>query len=129
MNAPVLDAHALRLGEPDMAVDATAGVPAGVRLIAVIDTYGNNIIACTEITCNLVFKRTVAIRAVAHLLTVDIDRGVHIDTVELQEVTAHLADTEMLAVPPHPARQRTASGTTGVAGREVALNGPVMRQV
>ena len=86
-----------------------------------------------DIGCDVVFETGIAVRTEAHLLTIHIDRGVHIDTVELEEelLTFHFLTFHFkgFPIPADAARQCTATSTAGVACIEVALDSPVVRQV
>ena len=73
------------LREPHMAIDATPRIPTGVRLIGVVHTNCHHIITFFYIRRDVIFKARIAIRTEAHFATIDIDGGVHIDTIELDE--------------------------------------------
>ena len=129
MGAPMGYVNRLRHSKPHMAIDATARIPAGVGLVAVVHANGHHIVTRTQIAGYLVLKGTVAVRTIAHLLAVDVDGGVHIDAVELEIIPGCLMNAEMLAIPPHPTGQRATARSAGVACREVALDSPVVGQV
>ena len=83
--APVLHVNGIGAGEPYVAVDAAARVPARVGLVAVVDADSHHVAAFTDVGRDVVLEAGVAVGAVAHLLPVHIDRRVHIYAVELQE--------------------------------------------
>ena len=129
MDAPVTHMDGLCLDEPHMAVDATARVPARVGLVAIVDTHGNDIVATAQIARDVILKRTITIGTESHLLAIDIDGGVHIDPVELDEIKTGVRDTEVLAIPADTARERSPTRPRRIGSQEVALDGPVMGQV
>ena len=74
------------LREPNMTVDAASAVPTGVRLVAVVYFYNHHVLALAKIRSDVIFKRTITIRAGAHFLTVDINGGVHINAIKLKQI-------------------------------------------
>ena len=114
MGTPMSHMGGLGHGKPYVAIDAATGIPARVGLVAVVNTDGNDIVSSTQIAGNLVLKRTITVRAVTHLLAIDVDSGVHVDAIKLQEILTDITYTEMLAVPAYPTGQCTATGPTGV---------------
>ena len=85
IDAPMLYMDGIGLCEPYVPINAAARVPAAVGLVAVVHTHSHHVVALTDVGCDVVLEGTVAVGTEAHLLTVDIDSGVHIDTVELEE--------------------------------------------
>ena len=114
-----------------MTVDTTATIPARVRLVAVIHPHGHYVLALLHVRRDVILETRIAIRTEADLLAVHIDRRVHIDAVELQEIflVDNRRQREMLPVPPDSTRQGTTAGTTGVTHVEVALDGPVVGHI
>ena len=86
MDTPALDVDGVGLGEPHMAVDATARVPTGVGLVGVINTHGYYVLTFVYVWGDIVLETGIAIRARAYLLSIDINGGVHVNTIELQEI-------------------------------------------
>src|SRR5204863_5541512 len=113
--------------------DAGAGVPAGVRLLRIVDAHRDHVAgAGTQVRRQLVAERAVAIRPFAEGVPVDPDFAVAIDAVEIDENALPLVGCghrKCLAVPSDSARQRAAGGTCGVLLAEVALDAPVVGQV
>ncbi len=107
MHPPVFHMHIGGFGKPHMAVDTASAIPSGIRLIAIIHTHSHHVATGYEIRCDVVFKRAITVRAVAHFLTVDIDTGIHIHSVELNEVAFSLffLQIESLAIPSNAARK------------------------
>ena len=66
-----------------MTVDTTTGVPAGVGLVGVVHTHRHHIIALFHKWRDVVLKTRIAIRPMPHFAPINIDSGVHIDTIEL----------------------------------------------
>ena len=85
VDAPMLHMNGIGAGEPYVAVDAAARVPARVGLVAVVNADGHHVAAFTDVGRDVVLEAGVAVGAVAHLLPVHVDRRVHIHAVELQE--------------------------------------------
>ena len=56
VNTPMGDVDIVGLRQPYMTVDATTGIPAGIGLVTIVDTHGNDIVATTQITCDIIFK-------------------------------------------------------------------------
>ena len=86
IDAPVLHVDGVGLRQPHMTVDTTATIPARVRLVAVIHPHGHYVLALLHIGRDVILETRIAIRTEADLLAVHIDRRVHIDAVELQEI-------------------------------------------
>ena len=131
IDAPVLHVDGRGLRQPHMTVDAAAAIPAGIGLVGVVDTHGHHVLALLHIGRDVILETRIAVRTEADLLAVHIDRRVHIDAVELQEI--FLVDgrrqREMLPVPPDSPGQGTTASTTGVTYIEVPFDGPVMGHI
>ena len=130
VDTPVLDVDGMGFGEPYVAVDATAGVPTGVGLVGVVDTHCHHVLTFVNVGGNVVLEAGVAIRAGAYLLAVYEYRRIHVDSVELQEgFLAACRQRENLPVPADATGEGTAGGAAGVAIVEIALDGPVVRNI
>ena len=110
MHTPMLHMDRVRHGKPYMAIDATSRIPTGVRLVAVVHTNGNDIVATAQITGDVIFERAISIRTSPQLLTIDVNRSVHIDTIELDKIHRRLIHPEMLTIPAHTTRQCPPAG-------------------
>ena len=115
--------------KPDVAIDAASGIPARIGLVGIVDTHGNDVVATAQVAGNVVLERAVAIRSVAEFLAIDVDSGVHVDAIELDEVKTGIADPEMLAIPPHTTRQGSPTRPRGIGSQKVTFDCPVVRQV
>ena len=130
VDTPVLDVDGMGFGEPYMAVDATAGVPTGVGLVGVVDTHCHHVLTFVDVRGDVVLEAGVAIRARAYLLSIDINGGVHVNTIELQEgFLAACRQRKVFPVPPDATGEGTTGGAAGVAIVEIALDGPVVRDI
>ena len=56
MNTPVFDMHGMGLCQPYMTIDATSAIPAGVRLVGIVDLHRNDIITLLQEFSNIVLK-------------------------------------------------------------------------
>ena len=118
------------LRQPHMAIDATARVPARIRLVRIIHPDSHHVLTLLHIRCDIILKTRIAIRPEAHLLTIHIYRRVHVNTVEFEEAfLAASRQREMLPVPSDSPWQGTTACATGVSHIEVALDGPVVGHV
>ena len=131
VDTPVPHVDGIRPRQPHMTVDATTRIPSGVRLVTVVHPDGNDIIARLQVFRNIILEGTVAVRTEAHLLSVDIDGSVHIDTVKLYKslLIRDILNREPLPVPADTAGQGSPTRSTGIASMEVPLYRPVMGQV
>ncbi len=73
------------LSQPYMTVYTTTAIPTGVWLVAIVHSDGNNILTFLQIFCDIIFKRTIAIRTESHFLTIHINGRVHINAIKLNE--------------------------------------------
>ena len=132
VDAPLGHAQGRGGGEPHMAIDAAARIPATVGLVAVINADGQDIVARRiKIGSEVVLEGGVAIGARAEGVAVDINRAVHIDAIEGDEDAVGgraCGQTEVFPIPAYAAGKRAATGATGVANMEVAFDGPVVGQ-
>ena len=130
---PLGDVYRLCLGQPDVAIDAAARVPARVGLLGVVHAHGQRILlAITKIGGHVVAERDVPVGAFAQTRAVDEDLGVHIDPVEVDEELPSLVfgiDLKRLAIPSDAARQGASARARGVILAKIALDGPVVREV
>ena len=85
IDTPMLDVDGVGTREPYVAIDATARVPTGIGLIGIIHANSYHILTFMDKGCNVVLETGIAIRAKAYFLPIDINGGVHIDTIELEE--------------------------------------------
>ena len=130
VDTPVLNVDGMGFGEPNMAVDATAGVPTGVGLVGVVDTHCHHVLTFVDVRGDVVLEAGVAIRAGAYLLAVYEYRRIHVDSVELQEILFFACrQRKVFPVPPDATGEGTAGGAAGVAIVEIALDGPVVRDI
>ena len=130
---PLVDVYIRGFSKPNMAIDAATAVPTAVGLVAVVHFDSDHIVTFfIYIRCKVVFETAISIGAGAELMAVDIDRGVHVDTIEANDIAVELllgVDGEMLAIPAHSSGQGTTAGTRGITWQEVALDRPVVGQV
>ena len=115
-----------------MAVDAASAVPTAVGLVAVIHLYGDNVVAVgTQPGREFVAETAVSVGTLAQFVTVYIHGGVHIHTVEIDEIAfARLwLQLQLLAIPPYSAGQCAAARSRRVGSGKVALYRPVVRKV
>ena len=129
-NAVLLDVHRIGDHEVDVAANAGAGVPAGGRDL-VVNAHGDDVLAAkVDKVGNVKREGRVAVGVGSQLLAVDVDRGIHVDAVKVDEdglaleVLAHL---KALAIPAHTAGL---VGALALARLDVVLvDGVVMRNV
>ena len=122
----------LRLQQIDVAVDARTAVPTAVGLLAVVHTHGDDIVACwVNPLADVIFEGDIAVRTSAKFVAIDIDGGVHINAVELDEpqlvfLTIHF---EMFSIPAYATLQGASSCSSRRGCHEIALNTPVVGKV
>ena len=116
------------LREPHVAIDATTTIPTRIRLVGIIYAHSYDILACSDVRGDIVLEAGIAVRTIAHLLTIHINGGIHIDTIELEEKTlfGKLRDRKVLAIPAHATREGSTASATGIAYVEIALDSPVV---
>ena len=85
VDAPVFDVDGVGLGKPYVAVDAAATVPTGIGLIRVVYSDCHYVLALVDIRGDIVLETAIAVRAKTDFVAVNIDRGVHVNAVELEE--------------------------------------------
>ena len=131
LNAPVVDISLGRGYEPHVAIDARARIPAAVLLLRVVHTDHYLVFPYINIRCDVNPESRVAIGPAASQMTVDINVGIHIDTLEVE---ANLLTLVCLAQSEHTAIPSLARGQIGpvVACRsidiEALLDAPVVWQ-
>ena len=120
-------------GEPDMAVNTATGIPAAVRLVAVIHLHCNDIITLLiNIRCKIILECTVSIRTGSEFMTIDIHGRVHIYAIKGDGKAVILflrIHREVLTVPSDAARQCTTTGSRRIRRREIALYRPIVRKI
>ena len=128
---PVLNMDGVSLSEPYMAIYATTRVPTGIRLIRVIHTDGNYILALVYVWGNVILETGVSIRSKTNLLPIDINSRVHVNTIEFQENIYILTffNFYIFPIPPYSTRQGSTTSTRRVTCIEIALDGPIMRNI
>ena len=82
--APVVDIGLRRGDEPDVAVDSRTRVPAAVLLLRIVNADHYLVLSYFNIRCGIYPESRITVRPAAGQLTVDIDVGVHIDTLEVE---------------------------------------------
>ena len=121
------------LGQPYVPVYAASGIPSRIGLVAVVHPYGDDVFpAPSDIRGKVVPEGYVSVRACAEFMAVDIDGGVHVDTVEID--VDHFAAVcrikrESLAVPSCSARESPSARSGRIVDTEIPVDGPVVRQV
>ena len=79
---------------------------------------------------DVVFETGIAIGTEAHLLAIDVDGGIHVDTVELEIIVySGFVNSKRFPVPANAAREGTTASTAGVTYVEVTLDSPIMGHV
>ena len=120
-------------GEPDMAVNTATGIPAAVRLVAVIYLHRNDIITLLiNIRCKIILECTVSVRTGSEFMPIDIHGRIHIYSIKGDGKPVILflrIHREMLTVPSDAARQCTTTGSRRIRRREVALYRPIVRKI
>ncbi len=131
--APIGYMNRIELGQPDISVDAAAGIPAGIRLLGVVDPDGNHVVpAPVQIRGKVISERDIAVRPHSKRMSVDEDLGVHIYAVKVDVDLPALVlcrDRKYLAVPSDAPWERSPARSGRIVGGKFALDGPVMRQV
>ena len=121
------------LGEPYMAIDAAARIPAAIGLVAVIHLYGDDIITLPiNIRCKVVLKSAVTIRSGAQFVPIDINGRVHIHAIEGDGKAVVLLlriHGKMLAIPADASRQSATAGSRRIGWSEIALYRPIVREI
>src|SRR4030095_5448478 len=106
--APVPHVQRIHQGQPEVAVDPAAGVPAGVRLLRVVDPHGHHVYTGHQLTGDVVGKAAVAAGPPPEGDAVDPDAVVHVDAVEPQPgalTTGACGQAKRLAVPADTSRE------------------------
>ena len=120
-------------GEPNMAVNTATGIPAAVRLVAVVYLHSNDIITLLiNIRCKIILECTVSIRTGSEFMTIDIHGRIHIYPIKSNGKAVILflwIHREMLTVPSDAARQCTTTGSRRIRRREIALYRPIVRKI
>ena len=131
-NAPRRDLHRVGHIEPDMAINAGTGVPAGIFLRRVIDPDGKHIAGASLQGWSEIDKEArEAVGMRIELLPVEIDLGVHVDALELD---AHAfafpvcRGLPMVAIPADAGGKKAALPAHRRFRVHLALDAPVMRQ-
>ena len=130
-SAPLRHMHGSELAQPHIAVNPATAVPARVGLLGIVDTHGNDIPAFMQPRSEVVAERRVAIGARAETMTVDIDRGIHVGSVEVHINTLFKVggcDVKAFTIPAYASGECTSACAAGVVDAEIALDGPVVRQ-
>ena len=131
VGAPLRDAYGAADVEPNVAVDAGAGIPAR-GLIFGRQPHGQHVLlAELEVGCEIEREALIPVGASAHLLAVDPDGGVRHGAIELDaEVLAPGAvrDGEVFAIPGDAEEGKAAIVRIKLAV-ERALDGPIVGQV
>ena len=130
--AIAIDTHGFGGGQVDVAVDARAGIPAGIgKIVVVIDADGEDIVAAlVEVRREVVFERSIAVRAFAEFVAVQVDGGVLVDAVEAEDECFVLlvgGEGEVLAIPGDAAGKE--AGATGPFSIEGLFDGPVAGEI
>ena len=132
VGSPVAHVQRVDHGQPDMAVDAAAGVPAGVGLPRVVHPHRDHVDARHQVPGDVVREADVAVGPAAQVDAVDPDVAVHVHAVELEP--RHLAprpggQPKRLAIPADARGEVAhAAAARGVLAWR-ALDAPVVRQV
>ena len=119
-------------GQPDVAVDAAAGVPAGVGLARVVDPHGHDVDARHQVPGDVVREADVTVGPAAQVHAVDPDVAVHVDAVELEPddpLARAGRQPEGLAVPTDARGEEADAAAAGSVLAWRALDAPVVRQV
>src|SRR5215469_3735238 len=120
-------------GEPGMAVDARAGIPARVGLAGVVHLHGDDVIAGeVEVWRELVSEADIAEGALAKVVAVDPDFGIHVDAVELDgdfAVAPSRRHAEGLAIPADARGREAACAAAGIGVDEGAFDRPVVWEI
>lgn len=109
---------------PYMAVYAASAVPSRVGLFRVVDTYGHDVLAGTEVGRDVAAERYVSVGAHTGRVPVDKDLREHIYAVKI-EIDAFVGCkqstvyVEVFAIPSYSAGKCTPAGSRWVIGREV----------
>ena len=130
-SAPLRHMHGSELAQPHIAVNPATAVPARVGLLGIVDTHGNDIPAFVQPRSEVVAERRVAIGARAETMTVDIDRGIHVGSVEVHINTLFKVggcDVKAFTIPAYASGECTSACAAGVVDAEIALDGPIVRQ-
>src|ERR1017187_7617089 len=121
----------IRQSEPNVPIDARAGVPARIGYDAMVHTNCNHVgRTVTEMWCQVVLKGDIPVRPRAQADTVDPNSAAAVDAIEADRnlpSTRRRRKGEILAVPTDPARQETRAA--GVLGAVRPFDGPVVRKV
>lgn len=132
LRAPVRDMQRRRLGQPHVAIQPAARIPAR-RLGRVIQPNDQLIaLACNRIRRQVHAPGAVAVRPTADEVAVEPDRGVGHRTVEIQKQRAAAIagrDVQALAIPADAPARQPAHATVRPVCQERPGNGPVVRQV
>ena len=125
--APRCEVDFGRCDDPGVAVDARAGVPAGVRITAVIDPHGEHVVALIKIRCHVVKERDVSVGALPEQVPVEVDAAPVVDAFEIDVVACRgVVDREVLAVPSDASGE--VSRAAGQRRRQGLFDRPVVGQ-
>ncbi len=117
-------------GEPDVAVDAGAAVPAAVGLSGVIDADGEDVgLAEDEFAGEVDVEAGVAVGVGGDLLAVEVESGALVDAFKFEGEVAMgevCAGEEGVAVPGDAGGEEAAVAAHGVFGVGVAFDAPVV---
>lgn len=130
----MFDVDRVQCCQPDIAVNAGAGIPARVWLLRVVDLYCNYIWTTTvdQMRRQLVYERAVTVRTLSEIMTVDPHLAIAVNAVELDKYRLPFRSQghrEGLAVPTNAARQRAAASARRSFLTELAFDAPVVRQI
>ena len=134
-NRPVPDAPQGEMGfagadQPDIPVNTGAGIEAGIRHPAMVDTHGKDIVAFpVQVGCHVVQERRIAAWALAQQMAVQVNGRpvIHAFKIDKCLPCRQFTSRKMLPVPPDTCRE--ISGTGGIVRRHRSFDGPVVRKL
>ena len=108
-SAPVVHMYRIHLHQPYVTVDTGAGIPAGVRLLAIIRLHYNyvRLASIPQIRRQVITKRYITIRAESQRMTIDPNLAIPVNPVEINInnlTPIRLRKGKCLSIPANPAR-------------------------
>ncbi len=126
------DVQPVHQGQPDVPVDAAAGVPPGVGLPLVVHSHRDHVHAPNQVPGDVVGEADVAVGPFAQMNAVDPDVAVHVHAVELEPriaITGTGRQAKGLPVPAGAGREVAHPAAAGRIFPRSPFDAPVMRQV
>ena len=132
-NSPGSHVHRGGDVQPNVPVDAGAGVPAGVLMLGLVHADGQHVVpAWCQVGREIVREAGVSVGVHSQIMAVDVHGRVHVDPLELHAdafAAPGYRDGEGPPVPAHAGGKVAAAAAHGVLGIDFAFDAPIVRQI